>query len=64
MPELSSEQRGVIEKMAETQHRNPELVAMVRQSHRGHPRYAFLFDDSPLHAYFLWRVSQAQQADR
>ncbi|KAJ2714944.1 hypothetical protein H4R19_001469 [Coemansia spiralis] len=59
-PELSSEERSVIEKMAETQHSNPELVSMVRQSHRDHPRYRFLFSDSPLHAYFLWRVSQVQ----
>ncbi|KAJ2078392.1 hypothetical protein H4R24_004504 [Coemansia sp. RSA 988] len=46
--------------MAEAQIRNPELVKMVRESQFENSKYRFLFEDSPLHSFFLWRVREIQ----
>ncbi|KAJ2880175.1 hypothetical protein H4R27_004881 [Coemansia aciculifera] len=46
--------------MAEAYNRNPELVAKVMDAQRDNPRYGFLRESSPLHAYYRWRVSQLQ----
>ncbi|PIA14237.1 hypothetical protein COEREDRAFT_82904 [Coemansia reversa NRRL 1564] len=59
-PELTTEEHAIIDKMAEAQTRNPELVNMVRQSQKENPRYRFLFEDSPLHSFFQWRVREIQ----
>ncbi|KAJ2795241.1 SURP and G-patch domain-containing protein 1 [Coemansia guatemalensis] len=59
-PELTAEERAVIDKMAEAQVRNPELVKMVRQSQIENPKYRFLFEDSPLHPFFQWRIRELQ----
>ncbi|KAJ2162961.1 hypothetical protein GGF46_000147 [Coemansia sp. RSA 552] len=62
-PEPSPEDKHAIEKMAQAQVRNPELVHMVRESQRSNPRYQFLFEGSPLYPYFQWRVSQQRQSE-
>ncbi|KAJ2617130.1 SURP and G-patch domain-containing protein 1 [Coemansia sp. RSA 1365] len=59
-PELTTEEHAVIDKMAEAQTRNPELVNMVRKSQIENPKYRFLFEDSPLHSFFQWRVREIQ----
>ncbi|KAJ2069649.1 SURP and G-patch domain-containing protein 1 [Coemansia sp. S2] len=46
--------------MAEAYNRNPELVAKVMDAQRDNPRYGFLHENSPLHAYYRWRISQLQ----
>ncbi|KAJ2849959.1 hypothetical protein IWW36_002268 [Coemansia brasiliensis] len=55
---LTEEEHKVIDKMAETQVHNPELVAMVKQAQKDNPKYQFLFTHSPLHPHFQWRVAQ------
>ncbi|KAJ1728211.1 hypothetical protein LPJ72_005575 [Coemansia sp. Benny D160-2] len=55
---LPADERMVFEKMVETYHRNPELVDMVKQSQRGNPKYAFLFEGSRLHRCFQHRTGQ------
>ncbi|KAJ2343188.1 SURP and G-patch domain-containing protein 1 [Coemansia sp. RSA 2671] len=57
-PPISAEESLVIDKMAETFNRNPELVAKVMSAQRDNPKYGFLYENSPLHAYYRWRVTQ------
>ncbi|KAJ2451707.1 hypothetical protein EV183_003423 [Coemansia sp. RSA 2336] len=57
-PLVTEEERKAIDKMAETQIRNPELVDIVKQAQKDNPKYQFLFAHSPLHAYFQRRVAQ------
>ncbi|KAJ1874533.1 hypothetical protein LPJ55_001393 [Coemansia sp. RSA 990] len=60
-PMVTEEERKVIDKMAETQVRNPELVDMVKQAQKDNPKYQFLFTHSPLHSYFQRRVAQLEE---
>ncbi|KAJ2510634.1 SURP and G-patch domain-containing protein 1 [Coemansia sp. RSA 2049] len=55
---LPVDERMVFEKMVEAYHRNPELVDMVKQSQRGNPKYAFLFEGCRLHRCFQHRTGQ------
>ncbi|KAJ2467234.1 SURP and G-patch domain-containing protein 1 [Coemansia sp. RSA 2337] len=59
-PPISAEEGHIIDKMAEAYNRNPELVAKVMDAQRDNPRYGFLHENSPLHAYYRWRISQLQ----
>ncbi|KAI8323718.1 hypothetical protein GQ54DRAFT_94996 [Martensiomyces pterosporus] len=57
LPPPTVEEQQIIDKMAEAYNRNPAVVDMVRQTQGDTPKYRFLNADSPLHSYFLWRVS-------
>ncbi|KAJ2389909.1 hypothetical protein H4S02_002134 [Coemansia sp. RSA 2611] len=41
---------------------NSEVVEMVKKSQGNSPKYQFLFQSSPLHPYFQWRVAQLRMA--
>ena len=61
--ELSEAVRATVEKMAEFRARNGErFEAMIKQKHRGDPKFAFLFDAaSAAHQYYQERVRELQK---